>query len=296
MPGWRHRGREHGGRWRRQRPRQGATARRRCAPVRRFARQGEPAHPDRHRRRTRRRRGARAALAGHGDRRVRASRSPSGWSVRGSTARPRTWCSTSVPIGCSPTTRRRSSRSGPRCATRSRPRCANSASSTPTTCPARSLDAALDRFLASIASVREFGKLGAVVFPFPSYFTPGIAFARLPRMAAGPERRPADRGRVPSPRLGGGQAARRHDGVPHRAPARLRVRRRAVGVRQLAATRCRSPPPTPRSSASTAGTAARGSAAPTPATTASRTTTRTSTSNRGRRGSRSWRDRRSRCT
>ena len=39
--------------------------------------------------------------------------------------------------------------------------------------PARSLDAALDRFLASIASVREFGKLGAVVFPFPSYFTPG---------------------------------------------------------------------------------------------------------------------------
>jgi uncharacterized protein YecE (DUF72 family) len=39
--------------------------------------------------------------------------------------------------------------------------------------PARSLDAALDRFLASIASVREFGKLGAIVFPFPSYFTPG---------------------------------------------------------------------------------------------------------------------------
>jgi uncharacterized protein YecE (DUF72 family) len=39
--------------------------------------------------------------------------------------------------------------------------------------PARSLDAALDRFLASIASVRESGKLGAVVFPFPSYFTPG---------------------------------------------------------------------------------------------------------------------------
>jgi uncharacterized protein YecE (DUF72 family) len=39
--------------------------------------------------------------------------------------------------------------------------------------PARSLDAALDRFLASIVSVREFGKLGAVVFPFPSYFTPG---------------------------------------------------------------------------------------------------------------------------
>lgn len=39
--------------------------------------------------------------------------------------------------------------------------------------PARSLDAALDRFLASMASVREFAKLGTVVFPFPSYFTPG---------------------------------------------------------------------------------------------------------------------------
>jgi len=39
--------------------------------------------------------------------------------------------------------------------------------------PARSLDAALDRFLASIGSVREFAKLGTVVFPFPSYFTPG---------------------------------------------------------------------------------------------------------------------------
>jgi uncharacterized protein YecE (DUF72 family) len=39
--------------------------------------------------------------------------------------------------------------------------------------PARSLDAALDRFLASIASVREFGRLGSLVFPFPSYFTPG---------------------------------------------------------------------------------------------------------------------------
>lgn len=39
--------------------------------------------------------------------------------------------------------------------------------------PARSLDAALDRFLASISSVREFARLGAVVFPFPSYFTPG---------------------------------------------------------------------------------------------------------------------------
>jgi uncharacterized protein YecE (DUF72 family) len=39
--------------------------------------------------------------------------------------------------------------------------------------PGRSLDAALDRFVASISSLRESGKLGAVVFPFPSYFTPG---------------------------------------------------------------------------------------------------------------------------
>jgi uncharacterized protein YecE (DUF72 family) len=39
--------------------------------------------------------------------------------------------------------------------------------------PGRALDLALDRFLASIASLREHGKLGAVVFPFPSYFMPG---------------------------------------------------------------------------------------------------------------------------
>lgn len=39
--------------------------------------------------------------------------------------------------------------------------------------PARSLDAALDRFLATVAPVRDFGKLGALVFSFPSYFTPG---------------------------------------------------------------------------------------------------------------------------
>jgi uncharacterized protein YecE (DUF72 family) len=38
--------------------------------------------------------------------------------------------------------------------------------------PARSLDAALDRFLASITSLAEFGKLGSLVFPFPSYFQP----------------------------------------------------------------------------------------------------------------------------
>jgi uncharacterized protein YecE (DUF72 family) len=39
--------------------------------------------------------------------------------------------------------------------------------------PARSLDAALERFLVSIAPLREFKKLGSVVFPFPSYFQPG---------------------------------------------------------------------------------------------------------------------------
>jgi uncharacterized protein YecE (DUF72 family) len=37
---------------------------------------------------------------------------------------------------------------------------------------ARALDLALDRFYASLQPVSEFGKLGAVVFPFPSYFQP----------------------------------------------------------------------------------------------------------------------------
>jgi len=39
--------------------------------------------------------------------------------------------------------------------------------------PGRALDVALDRFVASLAGLREFHKLGAVVFPFPSYFVPG---------------------------------------------------------------------------------------------------------------------------
>ncbi len=39
--------------------------------------------------------------------------------------------------------------------------------------PGRALDVALDRFVASIAPLREYGKLGTVVFPFPSYFQPG---------------------------------------------------------------------------------------------------------------------------
>jgi uncharacterized protein YecE (DUF72 family) len=38
--------------------------------------------------------------------------------------------------------------------------------------PARALDDALDRFVASIATAQEFGKLGTLVFPFPSYFRP----------------------------------------------------------------------------------------------------------------------------
>ena len=38
--------------------------------------------------------------------------------------------------------------------------------------PARALELALDRFLASVRPVHEFGKLGALVFPFPSYFQP----------------------------------------------------------------------------------------------------------------------------
>ena len=151
------------------------------------ARQGEPAHPDRDRRGTRRRRGACAALAASWRSMPRASRSPSGWSVRGSTARPRTWCSTSVPIGCSPTTRRRSSRSRRRCVTPSRPRCVNSASST------RTISRALARRRARPfprvdrvgPRVRQAGR-GRV--PVPLVLHSRIAFARLPRMVAGPER------------------------------------------------------------------------------------------------------------
>ena len=37
---------------------------------------------------------------------------------------------------------------------------------------ARALDLALDRFMTALRPVHEFGKLGAVVFPFPSYFQP----------------------------------------------------------------------------------------------------------------------------
>jgi uncharacterized protein YecE (DUF72 family) len=39
--------------------------------------------------------------------------------------------------------------------------------------PARALELALDRLLMTVEPVREFGKLGALVFAFPSYFVPG---------------------------------------------------------------------------------------------------------------------------
>jgi uncharacterized protein YecE (DUF72 family) len=39
--------------------------------------------------------------------------------------------------------------------------------------PARALELALDRVLASVRPVHEFGKLGALVFAFPSYVVPG---------------------------------------------------------------------------------------------------------------------------
>ena len=38
--------------------------------------------------------------------------------------------------------------------------------------PGRALDALLDRFLAEIEPLREMGRLGALVCPFPSYFVP----------------------------------------------------------------------------------------------------------------------------
>ncbi len=39
--------------------------------------------------------------------------------------------------------------------------------------PARALERALDRLLATVQPLQEFGKLGALVFAFPSYFVPG---------------------------------------------------------------------------------------------------------------------------
>jgi uncharacterized protein YecE (DUF72 family) len=38
--------------------------------------------------------------------------------------------------------------------------------------PASVLDAAIDRFVATVAPLHEFGKLGVITFQFPSYFTP----------------------------------------------------------------------------------------------------------------------------
>jgi hypothetical protein len=39
--------------------------------------------------------------------------------------------------------------------------------------PARALERALERFLTAVQPVHDFGKLGALVFAFPSYFVPG---------------------------------------------------------------------------------------------------------------------------
>jgi len=41
--------------------------------------------------------------------------------------------------------------------------------------PAKALDDALDRFVTSIRATHEFGKLGTVILPFPSYFRPSAA-------------------------------------------------------------------------------------------------------------------------
>ena len=151
--------------------------------------------------------------------------------------------------------------------------------------PARSLDAALDRFLASIASVREFGKLGSVVFPFPSYFTPGARGLDYLEWLRG---RSGDLPIAIEFRHRDWVAGKQRDATLEflsRAPAAVRLRRRALRVRQLAATalgrhhrhRLRA---VPRAQQRHVG---RG---PMPATTVSRTTTRTPTSSPG---CRAWR-------
>ena len=162
--------------------------------------------------------------------------------------------------------------------------------------PARSLDAALDRFLASIASVREFGKLGAVVFPFPSYFTPG------PRALDYLEWLRGRGGDVPM-----AIELRHRDWV---AGKQRDATMEFLSEHQLAYV-CVDVPPGFDSSLPPLSVAhhrhrvrqvprpqhrARGNAAPTPATTGSRTTTRTPTSSRGSHAWRSSQVRRGRCT
>ena len=161
--------------------------------------------------------------------------------------------------------------------------------------PARSLDAALDRFLASIASVREFGKLGSVVFPFPSYFTPGaraVDYLEWLRGRSGDlpiaiEFRHRDW-------VAGSSATPRWSSC-----ASISCRTSASTSPPGSTARChrsRSSPPTPPTCGSTGATPARGNAGPMPATTASHTTTRTPTSSPGCRAWRSSPPRRGRCT
>ena len=53
--------------------------------------------------------------------------------------------------------------------------------------PDRALDLALDRFLASVAPLREYGKLGALGVPVSVVLHARSTRARLPRMAARPQ-------------------------------------------------------------------------------------------------------------
>ena len=206
-------------------------------------------------------------------------------------------CSTSARTGCSPTTPAPIESIWPEVRDTLTPALRERRQLYADDLPARSLDAALDRFLASIAPVHEFGKLGAVVFPFPSYFVPGAERARLPRVAARAQRRPPDRGRAAPPRLGrrASTATRRWQFLTEHRLA-LRVRRRAAGLRQLAPAavgrdhrhRVR---PLPRPQRRRVGARRRHRRRPVRVRLHA-----TATSSRGCRASRSWRRPRGRCT
>ena len=151
--------------------------------------------------------------------------------------------------------------------------------------PAKALDDTLDRFLASIRATHEFGKLGAVVLPFPSYFRPSAtSFDYLAWL----HERSGDipRGRVPPQGVARLQAPAGDHPIPRSAEDLVRRRRRSTRVRQLA-------PPLPvatsnaRSSASTDATPTHGNGMPIPVTTASRRSTASPTSRRGWPSSRS---------
>ena len=198
----------------------------------------------------------------------RANRSPSAWSHPGSTARPRTWCSTSPRTGSSPTTPHRSRRSGPTCATRSRPRCASVVSSMPTTSRrVRSTPHSTGSWRRS-RSVREFAKLGAVVFPFPSYFTPGSRALDYLEWLRG---RSGDLPIAIELRHRDWVAGKQRDATM----AFLSEHQLAYVCVDVPSgfdssqPPCRWRPPTPRSCGSMVATAARGSRASTPATTSS---------------------------